>query len=76
MERDNDRPATLHAVSRALGLPAQWLREEALAGRLPCLVAGDRVLFDLELVRKIVNERTRTTSGQSNAEAIGRKEQA
>lgn len=53
------RPATLHATCRALGLPADWLREEALAGRIPCLRAGTRLLFDLERVRSIVNDLAR-----------------
>jgi hypothetical protein len=64
MANPTQRPSTLHAVSRALGLPAQWLREEANSGRIPCLRAGDRFLFDLELVRKIVNDRARNGERQ------------
>ncbi len=64
MTDSTQRPSTLHATSRALGLPADWLRDEALAGRIPCLRAGTRLLFDLELVRKIVNDLARNGERQ------------
>jgi hypothetical protein len=54
---------TLARASRSLGLPTAWLRKEADAGRVPCLIAGDRYLFDLEIVREIVMERTRRGDG-------------
>jgi len=53
------RPVTLNQAARALGLPHDWLREEARAGRIPCLRAGERFLFDLEQTRRIVIERAR-----------------
>ena len=62
-----NRPATLHQTCRALGLPADWLREEALAGRIPCLRAGDRLLFDLESLRQLVNELARTGAAPQEA---------
>jgi hypothetical protein len=61
--RNPPRPVTLARASRTLGLPAAWLRKEADAGRVPCLIAGDRYLFDLEIVREIVMERTRRGDG-------------
>ena len=60
------RPTTLAQASRALGLPTAWLREEADAGRIPCLRAGERYLFDLDVVRSIIMERARLDrSGKS-----------
>ncbi|MBN1514322.1 MAG: hypothetical protein JXB13_20065 [Phycisphaerae bacterium] len=35
---------------RRFGLPTAWLKAEAEAGRLPCLRAGQRMLFDSEAV--------------------------
>lgn len=57
------RPVTLSQASRALGLPIDWLREEADAGRIPCLRAGDRYLFDLEQLRELVLGRVRRGDG-------------
>lgn len=53
------RPATLLQTSRALGLPTAWLRKEATEGRIPCLRAGDRFLFDLEQTRRLILDRVR-----------------
>ena len=38
----------LSRVARRLGVPAKWLREQADAGKVPCLRAGARYLFDLD----------------------------
>lgn len=53
-------PAYMDAdeLSVALGLPLQWLKREAEAGRLPCLRAGRRLLFDLERVKRVLSERS------------------
>ena len=37
-------------LAQTLGLPASWIRREALAGRLPCLRAGRSLRFDLAQV--------------------------
>ena len=37
---------TLRRMARRLGLPQQWLREQAEAGKVPCLRAGRRYLFN------------------------------
>ena len=37
---------TLPRAARACGVPAQWLKSEAEAGRVPCLKAGQRYLFN------------------------------
>jgi len=33
-------------VARKYKLPKNWLERESRAGRLPCLIADDKILFD------------------------------
>jgi hypothetical protein len=54
----------LSDVSRLLRVPAAWLREEALAGRLPHLKAGKAILFDVNLVEQILLKRARQHAGE------------
>lgn len=42
------------ALARRLRVPASWLRSEADAGRLPCLRAGRRYLFDAYTVERVL----------------------
>jgi hypothetical protein len=60
----DDRPLLfpLSAMARRLFVPARWLRTEAEAGRIPCLRAGSRFLFDPETVEQVVLERARKTA--------------
>ena len=48
-------------MSDLLGLTAKWLRAEAAAGRIPCLRAGKRFLFDREAVINTLAKRARDT---------------
>ena len=48
---------TLDQLSDCTGLPAAWLKREADAGRLPCIRAGRRRMFDLAAVLKALAER-------------------
>jgi hypothetical protein len=48
------RPLGLRATSRAVGVPASWLRAQAEAGRIPSLVIGRRRLFSVAAVRREV----------------------
>jgi hypothetical protein len=41
---------TVYDLSERTGLPLAWLRREADAGRLPCIRAGRRRMFDLAAV--------------------------
>ena len=67
------RPATLLQASRALGLPTDWLREEASAGRVPCLRVGpDRFVFDLEQLRSLILDRIRRGDGPPAGEEAKR----
>jgi hypothetical protein len=44
-------------LARQLRLDRGWLRREALAGRLPHLKAGRKLLFELGAVKKTLAER-------------------
>lgn len=61
--------ATFDSLSRTattLGVPISWLRREAEAGRVPCLRAGRRYLFDMQAVASALSERSaaETTAGR------------
>jgi hypothetical protein len=53
----------LESTADRLGVPAAWLRQEAQAGRVPCLRAGRRLLFNVTLVEHALLERA--VHGQS-----------
>ena len=44
-------------MARILGVTVSWLREEAEAGRIPHLRAGDRFLFHRQTVLDVLTER-------------------
>jgi hypothetical protein len=46
-------------MARLLGVTSRWLRGEAEAGRIPHLPAGDTILFDADLVERLLAERAR-----------------
>jgi excisionase family DNA binding protein len=48
---------SLARAARRLGVTGAWLRTEAEAGRLPCLRAGNRYLFDLDALTRALSER-------------------
>jgi excisionase family DNA binding protein len=48
---------TLSRLARRLGVSQVWLRAEANNGRIPCLFAGRRLLFDLATVEEALRER-------------------
>lgn len=52
--------ATIQEVARELKLPASWLREEAAAGRLPCLMIGNMPRFHLASLRNTLIKRAAT----------------
>jgi hypothetical protein len=53
----------IHGLSARLRLPAGWLRAEALAGRIPCLMVGRRLLFNLGAVQKVLADRAAQPAG-------------
>jgi hypothetical protein len=44
-----------------------WLRQEALAGRIPCLRVGRKLLFNAEAVKAALYERAATAREASHA---------
>jgi hypothetical protein len=54
-----DQLVSLGHLARRLGIPPQWLREEAEAGRLPCARTGSGFVFDAEVVERVLLERAR-----------------
>jgi hypothetical protein len=54
-------PLSLHQLARRLRLDREWLKQEALAGRLPCLPVGRKLLFELEAVKQALAERAAST---------------
>jgi hypothetical protein len=61
METTRSKPALLPLgpMARLLGVTTGWLRAEAEAGRLPHLPAGKTILFDADLVERLLAERAR-----------------
>jgi hypothetical protein len=46
-------------MARLLGVTPRWLRAEAEAGRIPHLSADKTILFDADLVERLLAERAR-----------------
>lgn len=54
---------TLRMLARHLRVTAAWLRAEAEAGRIPCLRAGRRLLFNPEAVKRVLLKRAADQGG-------------
>jgi hypothetical protein len=54
-------------MARRLHVTVGWLRAEADAGRVPCLLAGTRYLFAPEAVERVLLERAANAKGSANA---------
>jgi hypothetical protein len=52
---------SLHQLAARTGLPATWLRQEALGGRIPCLRVGRKLRFNLDAVRSALGRRAATS---------------
>jgi hypothetical protein len=61
---------TLPALATRLRLPREWLRQESLAGRIPCLRVGRRLLFNLGAVETALAIRAGTSTAASLAEEV------
>jgi excisionase family DNA binding protein len=57
MENTLPQLLSLPALAQALGLPEDWLKAEADAGRLPHLRIGKRYRFNREAVLRTLAER-------------------
>ncbi len=51
----------LNIMARRLRVPVSWLRNEAMQGRVPCLIAGKQILCDPAVVETTLLERARKT---------------
>jgi hypothetical protein len=64
----------LNKLADSLGLPAAWLEREADAGRLPCIRAGKRRMFDPEAVLRALGERaTAEAAVRAKREGVSRE---
>jgi len=45
-EQTMNRLLNLSRMARHAGVTQQWLKEQAVCGRIPCLKAGKRLLFN------------------------------
>lgn len=51
------RFTSLHRLAQLTGLPAEWLKREAKAGRIPYLEIGRRMMFNPKLVEQALMNR-------------------
>lgn len=57
----------LSRMSRRLGVTRQWLREQADAGKVPCLKAGKRYLFNPVAVQEtLAAKATKVAASEAN----------
>ena len=52
---------SLSRMARRRGIPQQWLREQADAGQVPCLKAGNRYLFNPVAVQEVLASKAAQT---------------
>ena len=50
-------PVPLNVAARILRVPVRWLREEILAGRIPGLIAGSRILVHVPTASAVLSKR-------------------
>ncbi len=57
---------SLPRAARRFGVSARWLKAEAIAGRVPCLRADSRFLFDADAVTTALRERAARETGTAS----------
>ena len=65
----NTQFVRLEKLARTTNLPARWLRQEAEAGRLPHIQVGRGRMFNLDLVLKVLAERSTLPDRRDNMAA-------
>jgi glutathione S-transferase len=60
----------LARAARRLGVSSRWLKSEATAGRVPCLRADSRFLFDETAVTEVLRERAAAAPIGANSAAV------
>jgi hypothetical protein len=58
----------LSRLAAELRLPRNWLKQEAQAGRLPCLRVGRRLLFNRVAVEQVLADRAANPADQKRPE--------
>ncbi|MEX1090139.1 MAG: helix-turn-helix domain-containing protein [Phycisphaeraceae bacterium] len=66
MNANAPRFLTIRDAAAELGVPTDWLRAEAAAGRVPCLHAGRATRVNPEAVARALDER----ANKGNAQAV------
>jgi len=56
-EQNSELFVPLRRAAARLGVPAAWLRAEALAGRIPSLQVGRRLLVNVGAIESVLLER-------------------
>jgi hypothetical protein len=59
----SERLVTARQLAGRLRVPATWIKQEAEAGRIPCIRAGREYLFDAETVAAMLLERAKSGEG-------------
>ena len=59
---------SLNRLAAELRLPRNWLKQEAQAGRLPCLRVGRRLLFNRVAVEQVLADRAANPADQKRQE--------
>jgi hypothetical protein len=54
-------------AAKAFDLPVRWLKNEAIAGRLPCLRVGRRIYFDRHALENALARRAAQGFGATSA---------
>jgi hypothetical protein len=63
----------LNAAAKELGVTPHFLRTEARAGKIPCIYAGNRYVFDIQQVEDFLKQRAMNNvkSGPSDNASYG-----
>jgi hypothetical protein len=61
---------SLARAARRLGVTARWLKAEANAGRVPCLRAGTRYLFDSVAVTQALSKRAARPNAEDHLQGV------
>jgi hypothetical protein len=65
---------SLSRAARRMGVTAQWLKAEAKAGRVPCLQAGTRYLFDSLALARTLSERAAQNDDSDSRQEVDHAE--
>jgi hypothetical protein len=61
---------SLPRAARRLGVSSRWLKAEAVAGRVPCLRADSRFLFDADALTAALRERAASQSKRAHESEV------